>query len=268
METRVNNTEMIVLAPIIEKYTFAKRFRGDDAREIYNAVSGRISKDFKNAPVFNGYFKFNEETQEINGSDLYHGILINNELRTNGLHLPSLIEGKSLDAAKKLTNGVYRDYGIVIYNCQNPNQDIAQSLINKGSKKGWNKPIAVPSFSALKLRKDRSENKVSILFTDEVKDIITGDEAKKYLAEQFDYIGNSGIQGLVRGRVGGWGADWDSLGGSSVGGRVDWVCGEATTQNLERSVSEEINKASKSEMEKLNTKIANAKEAALKVLRG
>jgi len=42
-----NNDEMIILAPLIQKHTFAKRFRGDDAREVYNAVIGRISKDFK-----------------------------------------------------------------------------------------------------------------------------------------------------------------------------------------------------------------------------
>jgi hypothetical protein len=267
METKEKNeNEMVFLEPIIQKYTFAKRFRGDDAKEVYNAVAGRISKDFKNAPAFNGYFKFNEEKQEINGSDLYHGILINDELKASGLHLPSVIEGKSLDAAKKLTNGVYRDYGLVVYDGQNPNSEIAQRLIKEANKKGLKFPILAP-FSVLKLRKGGSKNGVSVLFNEETNKIMSGEEAQKYLAEQFNYKGNSGVRGLDRGGRDFWFANWDGLGDSGGAGRVDWVCGEATAQNLERAVLEEINKVSRSEMEKLNIKIANSKEAALKVLR-
>jgi len=250
METKEsNNGEMIVLKPVIQKYTFAKRFKGDDAREVYKAVAGRISKDFKNVPAFNGYFKFNEETGEINGSDLYHGILVNDELRTSGLHLPSVIEGRSLDSAKKLNNGVYRDYGLAVYNAQNPNSEIAQKLVKEADKKGLNLPVLAP-FSSLKLIKGGSKNGVSVLFTNEAKDIITGDEAQKYLNEQFSYKGNSGVRGLGRGSVGSWVASWDVLDGSNGGGRVDWVCGEATAQNLERAVLEDTDKTVKIEVDK------------------
>ena len=221
METREkNNNEIIVLAPVVQKYIFAKKFNGDDARDVYKAVLRRIAKDFKNAPVFGGYFKFNEETQEINGSDLYHGILINNELRASGLHLPSVTEGKSLDSAKKLSDGVYRDYGLVVYNGQNPNSNIAQRLIREAKKKEWKTPILALSFDALKLKKD-----ASILFSGDTKSILTGEEAQKYLDEQFNYKGNSGVLRLDRNSYGNWNANWNNLGNSNDNGRMAQLAG-------------------------------------------
>ena len=263
METREkNNNEIIVLAPVVQKYIFAKKFKGDDAREVYKAVAGRVAKDFKNLHAFNTYFKFNEGTGEINGSNLYYGILINDELRASGLHLPSVTEGKSLDSAKKLSDGVYRDYGLVVYNGQNPNSNIAQRLIREAKKKEWKTPILALSFDALKLKKD-----ASVLFSGDTKNVLTGEEAQKYLDEQFNYKGNSGVLRLGRDGDGGWGAHWYDLGDSYADGRVDWVCGEATTQDLERVVAEEIDKVARNEAEKLNAKIASSKETALKILR-
>jgi len=263
-----NNNELIVLAPVIQRYTFAKRFSGENAREVYDAVIGRISKDFKNAPAFNGYFKFNEETQEINGSDLYHGILINDELRASGLHLPSVVEGKSLAAAKKLTKGFYRDYGIAVFNSESPNLKLAQRLVKEASMRSLEFPLLAP-FSALKLGKDTtSKNKVSVFLRGGIPGgIITGQEAQKYLDEHFGFKGGSGGRRLFRDSLGVWIAGQDDLDRSNDDGRVDWICGEATSQNLERAVLGEINKASKNEMEKLNIKIAKSKEAALKILR-
>lgn len=230
METKENNNgEIIFLAPVVERYTFAKRFRGDKAREVYSAVAGRVAKDFKNLSAFNGYFKFNDETQEINGSDLYHGILINDELRASGLHLPSVVEGKSLDSTKRLNDGVYRDYGIAIYNDQDPNSETAGKLVKEVAKRGLKLPILIP-FSALKLK--RSGSDVLATLRDETLGIISGEEAQKYLTKQFDYKGNSGVRRLFHNRDGYWDAGWDYLGSSYVGGRVDWVCGEACQEDL------------------------------------
>ena len=259
---QIADNEIIVLAPVVQKYIFAKKFKGDDARDVYKAVLRRIAKDLKNAPVFGGYFKFNEETQEINGSDLYHGILINDELRESGLHLPSVTEGKSLGSAKKLSDSVYRDYGLAVYNGQNPNSNIAQRLIREAKKKEWKTPILALSFDALKLKKD-----ASVLFSGDTKNVLTGEEAQKYLDEQFNHKGNSGVLGLSRYWYDDWFANWNDLDDSYDDGRVDWVCGEATTQDLERVVTEEIDKVARNEVEKLNVKIASSKETTLKILR-
>lgn len=247
-----NNGGMIVLEPIIQKYIFAKRFSGDDAREIYNAVVGRISKDFKNAPAFNGYFKFNNETQEINGSNLYHRILIDDELRASGLRLPSVSEGKTLDASKKLTHDVCRDYGIAVYNIQDPNSELAQRLIKETIMRSLKLPLLAP-FSALKLGKVANK-KVPVLLREEIPDVITGEEAQKYLDDCFDYQGNSGVQGLHRGRAGGWHAEWECLDESVDYGRVDWVCGEATREILEKAHLELSERNYEEEVRKLKEK--------------
>lgn len=216
------NDEIILSSPEIQIPTFAKRFRGDDAKEVYNAVISRISKDFENAPIFNSYFKFNEETQEINGSDLYHGILINDELRKNGLYLPSVIEGKALDASEKLTNGFYRDYGIAVYSNNSPNSELAMKLVEEADKRTLELSLLVP-FSALKLGKVADKN-VPVLLREEIKGIMTGEQTQKYLDEHFNRQGNSGVQRSGRGGDGDWGANWNILGGSGDDGRMDWVC--------------------------------------------
>ena len=256
-------SNMHVLEPIIDKYVFAKPLQGDEAKAVYEEVQGRIKKDFKNAPEFNGYFKFNEQTREINGSDLYHGILINKVLNQEGLWLPTFIQGKKLDDLGKLSNQVYRDFGVAGYSNNNPNKDIAERLIKGAEKRGWELPI-LASFNALKLIKTG----VKISFDKNTQGIITGDEAKQYLDKNFDYKANAGVRRLGRGSVGGWVAAWYRLGGSLDPGRVDFVCGEATTKNLERAVLTDINKIAEKEVKAMNTRIASAREIALKTLRG
>ena len=231
---QVQNDGLIVLAPVVKSYTFAKPFRGNDAQEVYKAVKGRIARDFKDASEFNGYFQFNEETGEINGSSLYHGILINDELTQAGLWLPTFIEGKQLDKAGKLSNGVYRDYGIAVYDENDPNLNTAKKLVAESKKKNWNLPI-LALFKSLTLGKG-----ANIGFNKNTQDLITGDEAVQYLKDNFNYVGNSGVQGLGRGGYSLWIADWYCLVGSDDDGRVDWVCGEATQKNLEGAVLSEV----------------------------
>ena len=264
METQtkqVQNDGLIILAPVVKSYTFAKPFRGSDAEEVYKAVKGRIARDFKNAPEFNGYFQFNEETEEINGSSLYHGILINDELRQAGLWLPTFIEGRHLDKAEKLSNGVYRDYGVAVYDESDPNPNTAKKLVAESKKRDWNLPILAP-FKSLTLGKG-----AIIGFSKNTQNLITGDETVQYLKDNFNYVGNSGVQGLGRFWDGDWSAGWGSLANSYDYGRVDWVCGEATQKNLESAVLNEVNETGREETEKLNKRISNARESALAVLR-
>ena len=99
MQTKELNLEnsIEVLEPVIEKYVFSMPFKGERAREVYREVKGRIEKDFKNTPVFDGYFEFNEQTEEINGSDTYPGILINEVLNQERLWIPTFVQAKILD---------------------------------------------------------------------------------------------------------------------------------------------------------------------------
>lgn len=268
METNksAQNDGLIVLASAVERYIFSKPLQGDNAREVYKEVKERVAKDFRGAPEFDAYFEFNKQTGEINGSNTYYGILIGDVLRKSGLWLPTIAEAKKLDVAGKLKNDVWREYGIAVYDNQAPNSEIAKILVEEACKRDWQLPILAP-FKALKLRKDRNQQEVGISFSKDAQGIILGEEAKEYLAKQIDYKGSNGACRLYRGRLGYWGADDGDLRDSSDYGRVDFVCGEATTKNLESAIIEEINKTIQSEVEKINNRISNARQAAIDALK-
>lgn len=262
-EDKTQNTGIEVLEPVIEKYVFSKPLQGDEAKEVYKEVRGRVKKDFKNAPVFNAHFQFNEQTGEINGSNTYYGILINEVLSETCLWLPTITQAKKLDALGRLSNGVYRDFGVAVYSNNNPNQKTAERLIKEANKRAWQLPILAP-FKALGLIKTG----IKITFKKDAEGIITGEEARQYLDKQFNYKGNTGACGLDRGRNGSWDADWDRLDYSDADGRVDFVCGEATAKNLESAILTDINALAQDEAVKFNQRISSAKEAAIKILKG
>jgi len=49
---------------------------------------------------------------------------------------------------------------------------------------------------------------------------------------------------------------------------VDFVCGEATPQNLEGIILEEIEDIGREELAKVNERLSLAKQSALSILRG
>ncbi len=236
---RKNKKKMIILEPIIQKYTFAQEFKGNDARKVFNAVTKRISKDYKDMPDFGGYFEFNEKTQKIKGSSLYHGILINNELRKSDLHLPSVIEGKALDISGKLTDGIDRDYGVIVYNSRAPNLKFAKELVEEAIERDLELPLLIP-FNALNLKKDREKNIISIFLREEVSDIITGKQTREHLKELFRNKEITGVRRLFRDWQGYWDANLGNLSHSSFGYGIDWVCGEVTIPNLKNYILEEL----------------------------
>ena len=260
------NIGIQVLAPVINentKYIVARPFRGDEAKAVYEEVTGRIRKDFKNAPVFKQYFEFNEQTGQINGLNTYFGILINNTLSKNGLWIPTIQEAKQLDASGKLSNNVYRDFGMAVYSKDNPNQEVAKRLIKEAKKRGWELPVLAP-FKALGIIKTG----VKISFKKNAEGIISGEEARQYLDKEFNYKRNTGACRLGRHGFGYWGANWDWLDNSNADGRVDFVCGEATAKNLEASVLANINDSVQKELNALNERIASTQRIAIETLRG
>ena len=161
------NDGVIVLAPVIEKYVFSKPLQGIEAREIFSEVKGRVAKDFKNAPAFDAYFKFNKQTGQLNGSNTFYGILIDHALSKEDLWIPTIVEAKRLDALGKLQNGIYREYGIAIYDNQEPNSEMAEILVEEANKRGWQLPILAP-FKALGIRKSKNNEVIDAEY--EVKD--------------------------------------------------------------------------------------------------
>ena len=56
-----------ILEPVIERFVYARPLQGDFARQVYEEVKRRVEKDFQGVQAFDPYFKFNEETGQING---------------------------------------------------------------------------------------------------------------------------------------------------------------------------------------------------------
>jgi len=251
-----------VFAPVIEGFTYAKPFRGDEAKGIYDEVKQRVAKDFPYVPDFNNYFMFNEETGEINGSNTKHCILVNNELMKSGLWLPTVKEGRQLDTDGKLSNGVYREYGIVVYDESGSNSETAKTFIQEAKKRNLELPLVLP-FSALNLKRKTG----AIVPYKDMDGVKSGEEARNIL-NQFNYKANSSVRRLVRYRNGYWIGDVDDLAVSYSDGRVDFVCGEATPQNLEGIILEEIEDIGREELAKVNERLSLAKQSALSILRG
>ena len=242
-------------------YIYAAKPSLEAQKQLYD-ISVSNSED-KNIDAFQRCWKFDEQ-KGIRGSSVFLALRFDKlALRPNGLSIPGLLEAKVLEKQGKLENGVYRDYGITICNEQSPNQEIAQRLISQAKNLGLSLPLIVP-FRALDYITE--DGKVTFFILDSIEGVIAGKKAQRMI-DSLDYQGNLGVQGLVRGMSGYWYADWDVLYYSTGGGRVDWICGEATKQNLERAVSEDIDKEARAKTNELNTKIANSKEVALKVLR-
>lgn len=212
-----------------EKYVFAVSPSLEFKRRTFNATLANPAE--KNLGVFNRYWKFNEQTGEIEGSNFYLGLRLDKAIRQEGLWVPGLPEARALDAKGKLTNGVYRDMGVVVYNDSSPNKDAAHSLITLSKRK---LPI-IFSFRGLDYNiNDKIDSGVEILVAEKQKGIISGGEAQEML-DKF-YRDDAGALRLRRYIDGSWYAFWYDLVGSNDSGRVgDWICGEAARTELKEA---------------------------------
>lgn len=212
-----------------ENYVFAVAPSPASKRRYFNATLTNPYERGLNA--FNGYCKFNEETGEIQGSSFYFGLRFDKAIRQEGLWVPGVPEARVLDAKKKLTNGVYRDFGAVVYSDSSPNKDTAHSLITLSERE---LPIMF-AFRSLdyKINKD-ADSGVEVLVAEKLKGIIFGREAQEML-DKFNRA-NSGAHRLDRDDDGSWDAYLNYLDSSSDAGRVgDWICGEAARADLKKA---------------------------------
>lgn len=236
----------------INKWTYAAKPSLDVMRQFYNESISN-SND-KNIDVFKRHWKFDEK-EGIMGSSTFLALRLDKEaLRPRGLWLPGLLEGKVLDLQKKLSNGVYRDCGVIVYNAENSNSEIARSLVSQAESLGLKLPLIVP-FGALDYIPQGKEVRLFLVdfATPSEKVIIQGKEAQKRI-NSLEYKGNSGVQRLLRVKGGNWYAAWNYLDFSDDGGRVDWVCGEAETNKLITSFNHIVNKRYSKEINKLREK--------------
>lgn len=228
------SSEAIFLQYVEKIYgTEVRALRGAEAEEVAKEVLGRIGKDYKDSPNFHGsprHFRYNPELNDgeggIEGSSTYLGIVIN-ECLPNDLWLPDLRTGRKLGKKGKLSNGVYRDYGLVVFSGKGRNEEIAKVLAPELKRRKYKLPV-IASFSDLELDKKGLE----IRLKKEASGLISGEEAIEEL-NNLNYKGDSGVQRLIRDLDGDWGAYWNDLPDSYAGGRVDSVCAKGARENSE-----------------------------------
>jgi len=183
-------------------------------------------------PVFQEYWKFDEQIG-IKGSSTFLALRFDKSaLRPNGLWIPGLLETEILNDKGKLENKVYRDYGIVGFNENGPNREIAGVLIPQAKKLELELPLIIP-FRALDYVPHRDKKlPIGINLVESPTGVIQGKEAQNKI-DSLDFQRNLGVQRLLRsGSV-----TWSPVGldVSDGYGRVDWVCGKSTLVDLERA---------------------------------
>ena len=228
-----NAQDFIVIGQFArDSYVYASKPSFGTQKQLYEQSISNPND--KNVDVFDRCWKFDEQ-QGIKGSNTFLALRFDKmALRPYGLWIPGLLEAKVLDKQGKLENGVYRDYGVAVYDEQNPNQEMAQRLVPQAQDFGLQLPLIVP-FRALDY--NPNGNQIDVSFVQSPQGIIQGKDAQRNI-DSLNYKGNSGVQGLSRSWDGYWFAIWYRLDFSDDVGRVDWVCGEATRKILEHAYSE------------------------------
>ena len=190
-----------------------------------------VDANERDTPAFQNHWKLGKNG--IEGSSTFLALRLDKRVaRPRGLWIPGLLEAKALESQGKLENGVYRDYGNLVYSNGEPNKQIAERLTTQAQELGLPLPLVVP-FRALDYSPDKKDKEYGVVVSlvENPQGIISGNEAVKEI-NKLNWKGNSGFHRLVRYRDGDWDADWSYLDDSDDFGRVEWFCGEATSQNL------------------------------------
>ena len=227
----LNDAQDIVVIGSADKdnYVFAVKPSLGFQRQTYQ--ESVFNPEDAGVSAFGKYWEFDENIG-IKGSNTLLALRYDKRsLRPRGLWIPGLPEARVLDKAGKLENGIYRDYGLAVFNNGGPNKEIAEAISRQAEELGLNLPVLNP-FMALDYDTNQEAHYgINVKLVEAPKGIIHGREAQEIL-KSFVYKGNSGARGVGRDWVGAWGAGWDGLDGSDEGGRVDWICGKATQKNL------------------------------------
>ncbi len=218
-----------------DSHIYAVKPSLDVMRQFYEqSISNPEDRD---VDVFNRHWKFDAK-EGIRGSSTFLALRFDKQaLRPNGLWIPGMLEAKALESQGKLQNGVYRDYGIVVYNDDNPNKQVAETLVPQAKELGLELPLIVPFMALDYVPNKHRKYGIEPSLLNSGKGIISGKKAQDNI-NSLNYKANSGVLRLLRDRGGDWNANWYDLDDSGDDGRVDWICGEATSKILEKAYSE------------------------------
>ena len=236
-------TETVILGPAPREgyYVFAQRAGGDFAREGVEVTRAYTDGHFSKSSAFSGrdsIFIYDKRAGQIKGSSLFWNTALDESyLRGKGLWFPGVKEGRKLDEKGKLINGVYRDFGAIVYSDKYPNSEIASPLVTQLITRGLVLPT-IASFRNLDQKAADNKYGVELSLNGETRGLISGAEAQTEI-DKLVVKSSSGVHRLIRSSYGHWNGIWDDL-GSNDDGRVDWVCGVATRENLEAVMGREV----------------------------
>ncbi len=209
-------------------FVYAVKPSLETQQELYNLSIADARES--NIPAFQRHWKMGKTG--IEGSSILLNTRFDQKvLRPLEMWIPGFLEAKALEAQEKLENGFYRDYGGVLCTPEYPNKEIAEVLA-----RGRNDlPLIIPFRALSYIIDEEISTGIRPSIVENPQGIISGKKAQEEIAK-FSHKSKSGFCGMGYDGRGMffryWDASWERLDSSDALGRVDWVCGEATAQDL------------------------------------
>ena len=231
---RIEGTDIYVFSRGDEEsYTFFRPFELDEAKQLADATN-RLIADYDVKGLNGRGLEVDEGRTEIFNISTLRGILANRTLmqQTDGQSwFPTIGEGVKLQRAGLYRDGILIDHGLALYSEENPDAEIAASLVADAQRLSLALPALV-SFNSLDLEQGGTRYGITPKLVSK-KGVISGKEAERVLGESFRWVGNSGVLGLGR-YGGGWGASWGGvLGSFGTGCRVGRFIAVGDAQKLQ-----------------------------------
>jgi len=210
---RIANTDIFVLSynPKSKLYTYSRPFTQPEAESLATATNAVLASQYENTRGLKGGLQ--AVSGELVNMSTLKGIVANQVLMQkayNNQWLPTIAEGIQLQRQSMLPSGVLIDFGLALYDGEDPDKEIAQAMNATAKDKGHVLPI-LASFKSLGLVKGGKRYEVTPQIVS-AEGLISGVDATRVLDENSFYKGDSGVRGLYRDRNGYWNAYWnDSL---------------------------------------------------------
>ena len=243
---RIANTNLYVFSrdSANDLFTYSRPITADEGKD----VAGKVT--------INGGLGVTDEGVLYNISTL-KGIVANRNLmkQTDGrVWFPTIQEGLLLHDAGLLPEGEFMDFGIAVFDGGNPDKEIARSIMQTATDKGYSLPV-LASFKSLDL--NESGKRYGFMPTIVSSDgLIMGQDETNVLSKF--HAGNSGVRRVFRCRVGGWNAYWNvNLGNFCAGCRVGRVSVVGSKKNLRDLVSSQIEQNYNPKRRDLQEKLAS-----------
>ncbi|MBM3232732.1 hypothetical protein FJZ18_01030 [Candidatus Pacearchaeota archaeon] len=224
----ITNTDIFVFSynPQTKLYTYSRPFTLQEATLLATDTNTFIKNNYASAKGLQGSLDVDPVTAEIYNISTLKGILVNQVLTdktketNNPQRLPTIQEGiqhynAGLLNANALCKDILVDHGIAVYSDDNPDQEVAQALIEtsrtavlNSAEQEINVLPLVASFSSLGLRPGGKCYGVLPVIVSS-KGLIYGEKAQDFLNDNNFIQDINGVHGVVWDYYDSWCASWD-----------------------------------------------------------